>query len=136
MYLHPAFRLIFFISMLLPAWAAAQTDTLPDGEAPHESQVILFRQVGVADTTKTMLEVHILEENRRDPIQGATVLLRRDKDKMVGKVSKADGIARFTVKPSEYTLRVQMTGLKSIEQGGFVLEAGKVYRLDLAMAKN
>jgi hypothetical protein len=103
----------------------------------HESRVILFRQVGVTDTSRTVLHVRTAESGEEAaPIQGATVLLRRDKDKMLGRVTKGDGKCSFVAAPAEYTVRVQMTGLRSLEKTGILLEAGKAYEMDIRMVRN
>lgn len=103
-----------------------------------ESNVIAFKQASIgADTAKAMLRVRVLEKGgKTEPIQGATVLLRRDKDKMLGRVTKHDGRCLFAPTPATYTVRVQMTGLKSLEKSGFTLEAGKVYDMEITMARN
>lgn len=89
------------------------------------------------DTSKSMLRVRVFDKSGdSEPIQGATVLLRRDKDKMLGRVTKHDGRCWFAPVPATYTVRVQMTGLKSFEKSGFNLEAGKVYDLEVKMEKN
>jgi hypothetical protein len=91
----------------------------------------------VTDTTRTVLHVRTAESGEESaPIQGATVLLRRDKDKMLGRVTKGDGKCSFVAAPAEYTLRVQMTGLRSLEKTGILLEAGKAYEMDIRMVRN
>jgi len=103
-----------------------------------ESSVFVFKQTSLsADTFKATLRVRVLEKGGdTEPIQGATVLLRRDKDKMLGRVTKHDGRCLFAPTPDSYTVRVQMTGLKSFEKPGFTLEAGKVYDMEILMARN
>jgi len=102
-----------------------------------ESNVFSFKQSSISpDTAKAMLRVRVFEkDNSTEVIQGATVLLRRDKDKMLGRVTKHDGRCWFSAAPASYTIRVQMTGLKSFEKQGFNLEAGMVYDLEILMAK-
>jgi hypothetical protein len=78
--------------------------------------------------------VQIFEAGSDEPILGATVLLRRDVDKMHGKVSNEYGSCTFIVAPGDYAMRVQMTGLKSLEKPELVLEAGKIYEMKLVMA--
>lgn len=98
----------------------------------------VFKQSSISpDTSKSMLRVRVFDKiGGSEPIQGATVLLRRDKDKMLGRVTKHDGRCWFAPVPATYTIRVQMTGLKSFEKSGFNLEAGKVYDLEIKMAKS
>jgi hypothetical protein len=69
-------------------------------------------------------------------VQGATVLLRRDNDKMLGRVTTHDGSCSFAPSPASYSVRVQMTGMRSFEKAGVILEAGKVYDLEISMARN
>lgn len=88
------------------------------------------------DSSKAMLLVRIMEKDGRlVPVQGATVLLSRDKDKMLGRVTKADGRCTFSSLPALYTVRVQMTGLASVERTGIPLTAGKVYALEIQMER-
>lgn len=103
-----------------------------------ESSLLVFKQSSISpDTSKAMLRVRVLEQGKqREPIQGATVLLRRDNDKMLGRVTKHDGRCFFSPSPAAYTVRVQMTGLKTLEKSIFVLEAGKVYDMEIVMARN
>ncbi len=93
--------------------------------------------VGVADTSRATVKVLVLETgSKKEPIQGATVLLRRDKDKMLGRVTKQDGVCNFMPVPATYSIRVQLTGYKSLEATGLVFENGKVYELELRVAPN
>jgi hypothetical protein len=103
-----------------------------------ESNVFFFKQTSISpDTAKAMLKVRVLEKDgSAAPIQGATVLLRRDNDKMLGRVTRPDGRCLFEPSPALYTIRVQMTGLKTLEKTGFALESGKVYELEVRMAPN
>jgi len=103
-----------------------------------ESNVFFFKQTSNSpDTAKAMLKVRVLEKDgSASPIQGATVLLRRDNDKMLGRVTRPDGRCLFEPSPALYTIRVQMTGLKTLEKTGFSLESGKVYELEVRMAPN
>ena len=103
-----------------------------------ESSVFVFKETNISDdTSKATLRVRVLEKGGdTEPIQGATVLLRRDKDKMLGRVTTHDGRCLFVSAPENYTIRVQMTGLKTFEKPGFKLEAGKVYNMEILMAKN
>lgn len=146
MYPKPAFVLLGFLCCLGPFYAAAQKPLTPKSPPPtpldsmmlHESRVTVFKQSSIGpDTSKATLRVKILEKDMPGaPIQGATVLLRRDKDKMLGRVSKYDGKCMFSAAPATYTVRVQMTGLKTLEKTGFKLEAGKVYDMEIRMEKN
>lgn len=104
--------------------------------APSQGSTVLrFDAVPLADTSRAVLKVLICERETPEPILGATVLLRRETDKMHGRVTQADGRCHFKVFPGAYTVRVQMTGLVSFDQSGFLLEKGKSYTLEIAMAK-
>ncbi|MCC7246280.1 MAG: carboxypeptidase regulatory-like domain-containing protein [Saprospiraceae bacterium] len=130
----PAYRfalLLGVLSFLLPGHIFSQSADEPKG-----SRILAFQPVGVADTAKTILEVRLHDHTSHEAVMGATVLIRRDNDKMFGKVSAADGSVRFVVKPAEYSIRVQMTGLQSLEEAGINLEKGKAYRMEIAMVKN
>ena len=136
---------IFTISLLfLPLFAFAQKPSTPKSPSKSaldslmlESNVLTFKQASTSpDTSKASLRVRILEKGgETEPIQGATVLLRRDKDKMLGRVTKHDGRCLFSASPATYTVRVQMTGLKTLEKSGVKLEGGKVYDLEIAMSR-
>lgn len=103
----------------------------------QESHVFSFKTVGITDTLKSIVRVQVKDPGYPGvPIQGATVLLRRDKDKMLGRVTKSDGRCNFMPTPATYVLRVQLTGYKSLEKTGLVFEPGKVYELDLRLARN
>lgn len=103
-----------------------------------ESNVFVFKQTSSSpDTTKATLRVRVLGKGGKAyPIQGATVLLHRNKDKMLGRVTKHDGRCLFELTPASYSILVQMTGLKTLEKSGFALEVGKVYDLEIMMAQN
>lgn len=130
MFTHPVYRLFFFLPFF-PANGLTQTNVAYQAS---DSELLSFRSTGVADTNRAILHVQIIESGTEEAILGATVLLRRDIDKMHGKVSNATGACTFTVAPGDYAFRVQMTGLKSLEKQGLLLEAGKVYEMKLAMA--
>ena len=141
----PAFYSLTLVLLLLPLFAEAQKPSTPKSPPKTaidsmmlESNVIAFQQTSISsDTAKATLRVRVLEKGGdSQPIQGATVLLRRDKDKMLGRVTKHDGRCLFSPTPATYTVRVQMTGLKSLEKSGFLLHAGKVYDLEIVMARN
>lgn len=130
---------------LLPCLGFAQKAFTPKSPSKtaidsmmRESNVFLFKQTSTSpDTTKAMLKVRVMEKGEKStPIQGATVLLRRDQDKMLGRVTMHDGRCLFESSPALYTVRVQMTGLKTLEKTGFALESGKVYELEILMAPN
>jgi len=131
MFQHPIFRLLFFLP-LLPSLCFAQTSIAV--QQPAESEILSFKSTGVADNNRAVLHVQIFETATREPVLGATVLLRRDVDKMHGKVTNEYGACTFFVSPADYSFRVQMTGLKSLEQQGLVLEAGKIYEMKLVLA--
>ena len=145
MYPKAIFSLICIVLMMMPLLATAQktsTTKSPPKTAVDSmmmgSSGFVFRQSSISeDTSKATLRVRVLEKGGdAEPIQGATVLLRRDKDKMLGRVTKPDGRCLFVSVPESYTIRVQMTGLKTFEKPGFMLEAGKVYDIEILMAKN
>ncbi|MBL7781124.1 MAG: carboxypeptidase regulatory-like domain-containing protein [Saprospiraceae bacterium] len=129
MFQHPIFRL-FLLLTILPYGLIAQNS------APLESELLSFKATGTAENNRAVLHVQIFEAGVGGPILGATVLLRRDIDKMHGKVTNEYGSCTFIVAPGDYALRVQMTGLKSLEQAGLVMEAGKIYEMKLLMASN
>jgi len=141
------FPLHLLTLLLLPVLAAAQDRVTPKGMPEPQAVVdtlsmgqraISFRQANVfsPDSTKATLRVRVYEKGGSiEPVQGATVLLRRDDDKMMGRVTLYDGRCQFAPAPANYTVRVQMTGLKSVEQPGFALEAGKVYDMEIRMDK-
>lgn len=117
---------------LMPAaFCAAQTTA-----KGTESTLLKFESTAIADTSRAVLKVLIRETETSEPVLGATVLLRREADKMYGRVSQADGRCHFKIGPGDYVVRVQMTGLASFEQGGFLLEKGKSYTMEIAMAKH
>jgi hypothetical protein len=141
-----SFLLIFFLAPLGVLAQKARTAKSPpqmpmDGLTAKsvvlQSNVVAFKQSSISpDTAKATLQVRILERGGdTEPVQGATVLLRREDDKMLGRVTTNDGRCLFSAVPATYTVRVQMTGLKTLEKTGFTLEAGKVYDLDILMAR-
>lgn len=141
----PAFSPVLLAWLLLPLFTAAQKPLTPKSPPKTaldsmmlESSVVVFQQASISpDTTKATLRIRILEKGGdAQPVQGATVLLRRDKDKILGRVTKHDGRCLFAAAPATYTVRVQMTGLKTIEKTGFTLNAGKVYDMEIMMARN
>jgi hypothetical protein len=107
-------------------------------DAANESSILSFIETGESpDTSKATLRVRVMEKSLgNEPVQGATVLLKRDDDKMLGRVTLKDGRCQFSSSPASYTLRVQMTGLKTLEKTGVVLQGGTVYDLEIRMAKN
>ncbi len=100
-----------------------------------ESTLIKFESTPIADTSRAVVKVLIREDGTSEPVLGSTVLLRRDADKMYGRVSQADGRCHFKIGAGNYTVRVQMTGLASFEQAGFLLEKGKSYTMEIVMAR-
>ncbi|MDO8366975.1 MAG: carboxypeptidase-like regulatory domain-containing protein [Saprospiraceae bacterium] len=130
--------------LLLPLILSAQKPLTPKSPPKTaldsmmlKSSAFIFKQSSVSpDTTKATLRVRVLEKGGdTEPVHGATVLLRRDKDKILGRVTKNDGRCLFGASPATYTVRVQMTGLKSLEKSGITLDAGKVYDLEIMMAR-
>lgn len=139
------FRIAFFTLLFCPISSSAQRPPTPKSAPPTavdslllESSIIVFKQSSISpDASKATLRVRVVEKGLESaPVQGATVLLRRDKDKMLGRVTKHDGRCLFAPSPASYTIRVQMTGLKSLEKTGFLLEGGKVYDMEIAMTRN
>lgn len=124
---HPIFRLFLFLPFISTLCQA-------QNNVPSESGLLSFQATGEAANNRAVLHVQIFESGSGEPILGATVLLRRDVDKMHGKVSNEYGSCTFIVAPGEYSFRVQMTGLKSLEQSGMVLEGGRIYEMKLVMA--
>jgi hypothetical protein len=107
-------------------------------EAANESSIRSFLTSGEnPDTSKAILRVRVLEKSQgNEPVQGATVLLKRDDDKMLGRVTLGDGRCQFSSAPASYTVRVQMTGLKTLEKTGIILKGGAEYDLEIRMAQN
>ncbi len=152
MQFNPVVIFVYFLLMLMPLLAAGQKKQTGKSasvetqamKAPvidptiQESNAIIFKSTGVSlDTTKATLKVRVREkEGDALPIQGATVLLRRDKDQMLGRVTTYDGRCLFSSTPATYTVRVQMTGLKSVEKSGYVLDAGQSYDMEIFMTKH
>ena len=127
MFTHPVYRL-FFLLPFLPAPCLCQNSV------PLESELLSFQATGAAENNRAILHVQVFEAGSEEPVLGATVLLRRDVDKMHGKVSNEYGSCTFIVAPGDYAMRVQMTGLKSLEKPGLLLEGGKIYEMKLVMA--
>lgn len=100
-----------------------------------ESTLLKLDSTETADTSRAVIKVLLREIETSELVMGATVLLRRESDKMYGRVSEADGRCFFKVGAGSYTVRVQMTGLASFEQSGFLLEKGKSYTMEIAMAR-
>jgi hypothetical protein len=101
----------------------------------QDSKMLKMEAVPTTDTARAVVKVLIVEAENTEPVMGATVLLRRDTDKMHGRVTQDDGRCQFRVAQGNYSVRVQMTGLVSFEQSGLVLEKGKSYTIEIAMAK-
>jgi Carboxypeptidase regulatory-like domain len=137
----PALRVFPIVFLLLMPWLLSGqnsvSDSLPKNlqDSTQESRIVSFKVIGTNTSEKAIMQVTVLEQGDPEPIMGATVLMRRDKDKMLGKVSNAQGNCTFYALPASYTLRVQMTGLKSLEKAGILLEAGKTYQLEISMRK-
>ena len=106
-------------------------------EVANESSILSFLISGESpDTSKATLRVRVLDKSQNnEPVQGATVLLKRDDDKRLGRVTLRDGRCQFSSSPASYTVRVQTTGLKTLEKSGLVLHGGTVYDLEIRMAK-
>lgn len=129
---------ILFAFLFCTQSTFGQTKTPPTTiDSLRESHIASLKIVGVTDTIKAIVRVQVREIGSPSlPIQGATVVLRRDKDKMLGRVTKADGRCNFIPLPAEYAVRVQLTGYKTLDKGGLVFEGGKVYELELRIARN
>lgn len=145
MHLKPAIYVVFIALFCLPFFARAQKPSLTKSPPKTaidsmmvESNILVFKQTSISlDSSKATLRVKVQEKGvEAAPIQGATVLLRRDQDKMLGRVTKHDGRCLFAPTPATYTVRVQMTGLKSLEKQGIKLEGGKIYELEILMVRN
>jgi hypothetical protein len=135
--LQKAFHLLLLASLLNGATYAQQTAAPTKIDSIKESHVRLFKMVGVTDTAHALVRVLVKETGTPgETIQGATVLLRRDQDKMLGRVTKQDGRCNFMPSAAEYFIRVQLTGYKSLEVGGYQFEKGKVYEMELRMARS
>ena len=126
--------LLFFIPVAINAQKTALSESL---DSLHQSHIAVFKSVGITDTAKAIVRVQVKEiGSQNEVIQGATVLLRRDKDKMLGRVTKQDGRCNFMPIPADYAIKVQLTGYKSLDASGLHFEAGKVYELELRIARN
>ena len=107
----------------------------PADTATTASRVLRFTATGGAEPKKVVINVLVREANGREAVMGATVLLRRENPvRMYGKVTGAYGTCALTIAPDTYSVRVQVTGLASFEQSGFVLEPGTTYALEIALA--
>lgn len=142
---NPVFPAICLV-LLLPLAVRAQESALSTKNiAPavvdtmmQDENVWLCRVPSLsADTARATLRVRVLEKGGgTQVVQGATVLLKRDKDKMLGRVTKHDGRCFFSPTPATYSVRVQMTGLKTLEKTGITLRPGQVYDMVIQMEKN
>jgi hypothetical protein len=130
-------QIIPFAFCLVPWLAVAQKNGAVKLDSLRDSHVLSFKTVGITDTAKAIVRVLVRETGKAgEVIQGATVLLRRDKDKMLGRVTKADGRCNFMPLPAEYAVRVQLTGYKALEHTGLLFERGKVYEMELRLGRN
>ena len=124
--------------LLLPFFSLAQTtakSATPADSMSRKSHVLRFSRSGVADPNRVVVNVVVRESIDRELVMGATVLLRRENPtRMYGKVTGATGACALTIAPDTYSVRVQVTGLASFEQSGFVLEPGSTYTLEIALA--
>lgn len=137
-------RLLFLTSslLLLLSSFAAQAQTTPKTGAftdePTDnkgSHVLRFTATGAAANKQVVLNVLVRETDNSEPVMGATVLLRREQPvRMYGKVTGPYGTCALNIAPDTYAVRVQVTGLASFEQSGFVLEPGTTYTLEIALA--
>ena len=108
----------------------------PMDTLPNLSRVLRFVRTGVSpDPKRVIINVKVSEFIDQEAVMGATVLLRRENPvRMYGKVTGQKGSCSLTISPDTYSVRVQVTGLASFDQAGFVLEAGSVYTLEIALA--
>ncbi len=125
---------LLFLSLHLNGQKPVKPETF---DSLKESHIRNIKVLGVADTVRASVRVLVFETGKvQEPIQGATVLLRRDNDKMLGRVTKQDGSCKFMPVPATYSVRVQLTGYKNLEAAGLVFEPGKIYELELRLARN
>ncbi len=141
MFTHRLFFLTGILCLLLSACPATAQTTPKLGTFTDEitnnggSQVLRFAAAGGADSQQVALNVLVREIGSKEPVMGATVLLRREKPaRMYGKVTGEYGTCALAIAPDTYSVRVQVTGLASFEQSGFVLEPGTAYILEIGLA--
>lgn len=139
----PSHRLFFLMGslwLLFSSLSFAQVtpkNGAQDDTATLRSRVLRFAATGAAEPKKVVVNVLVREAADREPVMGATVLLRRENPaRMYGKVTGGYGSCAMTIAPDTYSVRVQVTGLASFEQSGFVLEPGTTYILEIALAFN
>ncbi|MBL7829016.1 MAG: carboxypeptidase regulatory-like domain-containing protein [Saprospiraceae bacterium] len=127
---------ILTLLLAAPFSAAAQSSVSAPAtiDSTKNSHVSLFRTTGITDTSKVIVRVLVKEIGSETVIQGATVLFKRDQDKMLGRVTKPDGRCVFNPTPATYSIRVQLTGYQSLDQPDFAFESGKVYEMAVRMA--
>ena len=138
----PAFRFLFpFIACTFLFQTTSLAQKTNKGPGPVDtmanlSRVLRFVRVGVApDPKRVIINVVVREYIDQEPVMGATVLLRRENPaRMYGKVTGQHGTCVLTMAPDTYSVRVQVTGLASFDQSGFVLEPGCAYALEIALA--
>ena len=137
----PSLRLLLpiFIGVLMFQGAAFAQRTSkgpgPIDTVANLSRVMHFVRTGPADPKRVTVNVVVRELIDQEPVMGATVLLRReDPVRMYGKVTGSEGDCSLTISPDTYSVRVQVTGLASFDQSGFLLEPGNAYTLEIALA--
>lgn len=135
------FRFLLILFLLCGAIAPKSTAQIKAAapevlDSVHTSHIAVLRQVGITDSARTVIRVQIKETASEEPIQGATILLRRDRDKILGRVTKSDGRCHFMSIPATYAIRVQLTGYQSFENPGIEFQDGKVYEVVIRMAQN
>lgn len=124
------------ISCLFLLFCCAHAAIAQDQPITAESRLSRFVETGKADSERATLHVYIREADTAEPILGATVLLQRQHpDQVHGKVTQWDGRCKFKVAPSDYHLRVQLTGMVTFEMAHIELLAGRQYELEVEMAR-
>lgn len=86
------------------------------------------------ERAKVTLSVH--ETVGTEPIMGATCVLQRQESvTYYGQLTDISGRCNFDVQPGHYTLKVQLTGMTTYEMPPMMLEAGKTYKMAVAMGR-
>ncbi len=137
----PALRFllsIFVCTFLFQTASLAQKTNKGPGPVDtmaNLSRVARFVRTGTTDPKRVGITVVVRELIDQEPVMGATVLLRRENPaRMYGKVTGQQGACALNIAPDTYSVRVQVTGLASFEQSGFVLEPGGAYTLEISLA--
>ncbi len=127
----PIICLCLFAHLSFLAFCQSDSNT-----TPPESRLLHFTETGTTDSDRAELNVLLREQDTREPVYGATVLLHRQIPNQVhGKISQWDGLCHFKVAPGTYKLRVQLTGLVAYEMEGVELPAGHAYDMEIELAR-